>query len=127
MVMKPRILGAVRAGLKAAPPVAPNNQATAIRLGPAPLSMRGIGRDGSFVKARQLVKVGETQPVSAGAGLLGVISTPKASAVMFAPVVRVTGMLTAPPGAPEPPLTETVTCASNEAGQNNKDSRTILH
>ena len=119
MVMTPRLFIPERGGVNGG-----DNQATAMRLGPAPVSTRfGAGNDESLVKLNI--------PVKAGAGPLATISTPKASVSTLLPAFKfnVTGMLTALPGAPDPPPAETVPCpcATKEAGQSNKTRKTTLN
>jgi len=98
MVMNPRSLVPDRSGLNAG-----DNQAIAMRFGPAPVSLRfGSCKDAAVVKL--------SVPVNAGAGLLAMISTPKASVPILTPSFRVnvTGIWKAVPGDPVPPVGDTV-------------------
>ena len=98
MVMIPKGLVPESSGLKGG-----DSQATEMRFGPALASMRfGAGKDASCVKL--------SVPANAGAGLLAMISTPKDSVPIVTPAFRVnvTGIWKAVPGAPDPPVVDTV-------------------
>src|SRR3990172_3662572 len=118
MVTEPRLLVPESSGLNGG-----DDQMTAMRFGPAAVSMRGTCNDTSFRKP--------SVPVSAGAGLLAIISTPNCSVPILTPAFRlkITGMLTLVPGAPDTPVADTVPwpCATREAGEINRTKRTALN